>query len=106
MASHAPEATAAQATDTRHQHGSTHATIEITATRSHGDPGLPHPRFCGVSGTALLERVSLLGIPSFTASLPATAWDLSAPGHVKAFLWEEPRWPPGTLRALLQVYRI
>ncbi|MCC2629555.1 MAG: hypothetical protein K0S14_3205, partial [Thermomicrobiales bacterium] len=26
--------------------------------------------------------------------------------HFRTLLWEEPRWPPGTRRALLQVYRI
>jgi hypothetical protein len=30
---------------------------------------------------------------------------IAAP-HTGAALWEEPRWPPGTLRALFQVYRI
>jgi hypothetical protein len=30
----------------------------------------------------------------------------SAYGDDSAFLWEEPYWPPGTLRALFQVYRI
>jgi hypothetical protein len=81
-------------------------------TRSHGTtpselPGSGHLENCGVwqvavprSGDDLPspEQVKLVG-----GSFSALSLLSGCPsGHV---VWEEPHWPPGTLRALFQVYR-
>jgi hypothetical protein len=55
-------------------------------SRSRDDAGGAHPGFMP------LARVAIAGIPSQVHARPAR--------------WEEPRWPPGTLRAFFQVYRI
>ncbi len=81
-------------------------------TRYHGTtpselPGSGHPENCGVWQVAIPRsgddlpsagQVKLVGAGSSALS-PFSA---CPSGHV---VWEEPHWPPGTLRALFQVYR-
>ena len=93
----------------------THQVIEVHAGVSIDHPAagdadsqrLPeHPSDCGSTGAA----VPCLGNEQDTASLamPAalTARDAIAVGVSPNHEWSEPFWPPGTRRALLQVYRI
>ncbi len=85
-----------------------------TGTRYHETtpselPGSGHPENCGVVGQVAIprsgddlpgaEQVKLI-IAGFSALIILSACPT---GH---FVWEEPHWPPGTLRALFQVYRI
>lgn len=78
-------------------------------------PGLPgsapepgHPEQCGI-GLSALPRSSN-DFPVFDEALPSGNWCTAFPapaiGRREALVWEEPHWPPGTLRALSQVYRI
>lgn len=106
MASGVPVAAMTTARAERHQHLSTHAEVDVTAALSHGHPESPHPSVCGIGGTALFPPVDQLGVPELSAAAAIAACHLPAAVHTRAFLWEEPRWPPGTRRALLQVYRI
>ena len=106
MASHAPVAAMAPARDARHQHHSTHAEVDVTAALPHGHPESPHPSVCGIGGTALFPPVDQLDLPDLNAAAATAACQLPAAVLTRAVLWEEPRWPPGTRRALLQVYRI
>ena len=80
-----------------------------TAPASGGpSPEPTHPKQCGVGLSALL-RSGTDGAGIGQALPPVdriTASSASALGCVGAFVWEEPQWPPGRLRALLQVYRI
>jgi hypothetical protein len=70
-------------------------------------PAPDHPEQCGV-GTTALPR----GLAAFlhVAQMLPDGWSLdiaASPTQQRAALvWEEPHWPPGTLRALWQVYRI
>jgi len=100
---HAVEAAAE--TDHR-QHSAAQALGDVTGADPHGHHESPHPTSCGIGGMARLQPVDQLGVPelSTVASIATCQPPASAP--TRAFLWEEPRWPPGTRRALLQVYRI
>lgn len=90
-------------------HGSVFSGREDVLPSHHDAPPLPrHPEQCNVgivamsrsanetAGTAHLRLpVSLVMV----AVVPAPVW-------VRDAVWEEPHWPPGTLRALTQVFRI
>lgn len=71
-------------------------------------PGLPHPEQCSVGFVALVrsanDTAGIADTPLPVALVAAVAAPASAWSHAAA--WEEPHWPPGTLRALTQVYRI
>lgn len=71
-------------------------------------PASEHPEQCGVGASALPR--GLAAFPHVARVLPAASWNLvsadSPTQQCAALVWEEPHWPPGTLRALTQVYRI
>ena len=106
MASHAPVAAVAPAMDVLHQHGPAQPMVDMSAALSHGQPESPHPSVCGTGGTALLQPVDQLGVPDLSTAAAIAPSQFPTSSHARTLLWEEPRWPPGTRRALLQVYRI
>lgn len=71
-------------------------------------PAPEHPEQCGV-GTSALPR-GLAAFPHVAQVLPVAGWTLDSAASLTqqraTFVWKEPHWPPGTLRALWQVYRI
>jgi hypothetical protein len=106
MASHAPVTAIAPATGGIHQYSSTHSVVDKTAALQQGQRESPHPSFCGIGGTALFPPVDQLGVTDLNVTAAIASSHLPASAHARTLLWEEPRWPPGTCRALLQVYRI
>jgi hypothetical protein len=106
MASPAPVGAMVPATDGLHQHGPAQPMVDMTTALSHGHRESPHPSVCGTGGTALFPPVDQLGTPDLNPAAVLTPGQFPTSAHVRTLLWEEPRWPPGTRRALLQVYRI
>jgi hypothetical protein len=106
MARHAPVAAMAPTTSVIHQHRSADAVVDMTAEPSNGHPESPHPNVCGIGGTALVPPVDQQGVPDLNAAAAIAPSDFPTSAPPRTLLWEEPRWPPGTRRALLQVYRI
>ncbi len=106
MASHAPGAAMAPVTDVLHAHSPTQPMVNMTTTLSHGHQESPHPSVCGIGGTALFQPADQLGTPDLNPATAIGPSQFPTSAHVRTLLWEEPRWPPGTRRALLQVYRI
>ena len=90
-----------------HRRAPSHASQTADVASHAATPAPDHPQQCGV-GTTALPR-GLAAFLSIAQTLPAS-WSLdiaASPTHQRAALvWEEPHWPPGTLRALWQVYRI
>ena len=77
---------------------------------SHSDaPPMPrHPEQCSV-GFVALSRGADDAAGMANLRLPVSLVMVAvvpAPGWVRVAVWEEPHWPPGTLRALTQVFRI
>lgn len=106
MASHARVAAMAPATGVLPQQSPTHAVVDITAELLQGHPEPPHPSVCGIGGTALFQPVDQLGVSELNAAAAIAPSHFPTLAHFRTLLWEDPRWPPGTRRALLQVYRI
>ena len=106
MASHAPVVAMTPATGEIHQHSPTHTAVDVTAGLPHGHPESPHPSVCGIGGTALFPPVDQPGVADLSTPAVIAACFLPASAQTSVSLWEEPSWPPGTRRALLQVYRI
>ena len=106
MASPAPVAATAPTTGELHHHTPTHAVVDGTAALPLGHPGSPHPSVCGTGGIALFPPVDQLGIADLSTLAVTTPSYFPRSAHTSTFLWAEPHWPPGTRRALLQVYRI
>jgi len=67
-----------------------------------------HPDNCRIGQSAVPRSGDACGhVDRTEASAPGIVDTFAAPGvHAGAFRWEEPHWPPGTLRALCQVYRL
>jgi hypothetical protein len=106
MAAHAPVAAMAPATDALHQHGPAQPMVSVMTALSHGHRESPHLSVCGTGGTALFPTIDQLGTPDLNPAAAICPSQVPSSAHVRIQLWEEPRWPPGTRRALLQVYRI
>jgi hypothetical protein len=104
MASPAPVAAMAPSADELH-HNPTHTVVDVAAAHPLGHPESPHPSVCGIGGTALFPPVDQLGGPDANVAAAPAPSHSSTSAHSRALVWEEPRWPPGTRRALLQVYR-
>lgn len=101
-ASAAAEPTAAHHSSTLPAHGKSAAAQQRDGTPSN------HPANCRIGQSAVPRSDDALGHgnPDLVAALGRVA-SIPAPGaHAGAFLREEPRWPPGTRRALFQVYRL
>jgi hypothetical protein len=105
MASHVPVGAMVPAPGVLHQHSPAHALVDVTASLPDGHPESPHQSVCGIGGTALFPSVDQVGVPDLNAATIAPS-HFPASAHSRTLLWEEPCWPPGTRRALLQVYRI
>jgi hypothetical protein len=106
MAWDSPVAAMAPTTSVIHQHSSADAVVDMTAEPSNGHPESPQPNVCGIGGTALVPPVDQLGVPDLNVAAATAPSYFPTSAHPRTLLWEEPRWPPGTCRALLQVYRI
>jgi hypothetical protein len=106
MASHAPVAAMAPATVGLHAHSATQPMVDIMTALSHGHSESPHPSVCGAGGTALFPAIYQLGTPDLNPAAAISPSQFPTSALARTLLWQEPRWPPGTRRALLQVYRI
>ena len=106
MASHAPVAAMAPATDVLHQHGPAQPMVDVMTALPHGHQESPHPSVCGAGGTALFPAIYQLGTPDLNPAAAISPSQFPTSALARTLLWQEPRWPPGTRRALLQVYRI
>ena len=103
--------------------GAPHPAVALAASRHHAEhrgaadaaapvasgPEPGHPGQCGVTfgadarpetGTGGSADPAPAGPPVAPAGPPVAA------GPAAASVWEEPRWPPGVVRAFLQVYRV
>ena len=74
--------------------------------RSPDDPGTGHPSECGTAGTAVSTQANEPEGSDVAMSAIFVADVFSAFDPPFGDGWSEPSWPPGTRRALLQVYRI
>ena len=85
-----------------------HEPPDVQASLSMVPLGSEHPEQCGVGGTALLRGSDELA--HCAQAIPLDDWcfaGAASPLGLRAMLvWVEPNWPPGTRRALWQVYRI
>jgi len=72
------------------------------------EPTPAHPAICGVGQSAVPRGGDVFDQTDgeLTTAPSVLHHAGTADSHTGAVLWEEPRWPPGTLRALFQVYRI
>lgn len=95
------------ATEAVHLAVPSHATRDARASPDDAAPETEHPEQCGVGTTALPP-----GLATFphVAQVLTAGWCLDGAAtpmtQRAALVWEEPYWPPDTLRALWQVYRI
>lgn len=91
-----------------HDGASAHATPDTHTAPHAASPQSEHPGQCGV-GTTALPR-GLAAFPHVVQVLLPVDWSLDGIAALTqqraALVWEEPHWPPGTQRALWQVYRI
>jgi hypothetical protein len=94
--------------------GRAHHRIDLSAARadmpawqSHSSTP-EHPENCRIGQSAVAQSADSFarGSHDLAISVAFVGRFVSASGDDGAFLWEEPHWPPGTLRALFQVYRI
>ena len=107
MAGKAQAAPRPQAGSAHHGSGA-HAPQADTHARQTHEPMPEHPTNCHIGQSAAPRSddafdqadQELAAAHSFVNDAAV------ANPHTEAAMWEEPRWPPGTLRALFQVYRI
>jgi len=93
-------------TGTAHHSSIRHASNGETPTLQTDGPISEHPKNCRIGQSAVPRS----GDPFERAGRDFIALDcvvgtIATGAHAGTFLWEEPHWPPGTLRALFQVYR-
>jgi hypothetical protein len=71
-------------------------------------PASGHPENCRIGQSALTRSDGATVGATSLASPISGSLDRGAfaPGTTRSLIWEEPYWPPGTRRALWQVYRI
>jgi hypothetical protein len=91
-----------------HHRSDAHASRSDTHAPQTQEPTPYHPDSCQIGQSAVARNDNAydnadLGLAAGPGVVDCAA--VAAP-HTRATLWEEPRWPPGTLRALFQVYRI
>lgn len=103
--------------------GSPHPAVALAASRHHAEhrgaadaaapvasgPEPGHPGQCGVTfGADARPETGTGGSADPAPAGPplAPAGPAVAVGRAAASVWEEPRWPPGVVRAFLQVYRV
>ena len=103
--------------------GAPHPAVALAASRHHAEhrgaadaaapvasgPEPGHPGQCGVTfGADARPETGTGGSADPAPAGPplAPAGPAVAVGRAAASVWEEPRWPPGVVRAFLQVYRV
>jgi hypothetical protein len=106
---------ASEALEAPHEAGAVAAHAPVSSGREdvlpahHEEPPLPrHPEQCSVGFVALsrgVDDAAGMAHPRLPVALTMVAVR-PAPVWVRGAAWEEPHWPPGTLRALTQVFRI
>jgi hypothetical protein len=74
--------------------------------RTPDEPAPGHPSECGTAGTAVPTQANEPDGSDVAMSAIFAADNSSASEPMFGDGWSEPSWPPGTRRALLQVYRI
>jgi hypothetical protein len=93
---------------TAHHRSGAHAPRSDTHAPQTHEPTPEHPDNCHIGQSAVPRNDD--AFEQADQELAAThrlVHDAAAAHpHTGAALWEEPRWPPGTFRALFQVYRI
>jgi hypothetical protein len=94
-------------TGTAHHSSNRHAPSGEPPTLQTDGPVSEHPENCRIGQSAVPRS----GDPFERADRDFIAPDcvvgtIATSAQAGAFLWQEPHWPPGTLRALFQVYRI
>jgi hypothetical protein len=103
-AAHAEPAPTTQAHAQVHAPSEQPATPAVAAADYSHQPG--HPAACGVAGTAVPTSAHRLALTDVGETAKITAVDLNRTTSPSIGGADEPFWPPGTRRALLQVYRI
>jgi hypothetical protein len=91
------------------RHGSgAHAPRSDTHAPQRHEPTPEHPDNCHIGQLAVPRSDDAFdqADPELAAAHTLVHDAAVATPHIGAALWEEPRWPPGTFRALFQVYRI
>src|SRR5215212_4697997 len=91
-----------------HHHSGAHAPRSATHAPQTHEPMPEHPNNCHIGQSAVPRSDDAFDQadrePAAAQSLVQDA--VIADSHTGAAVWQEPPWPPGTLRALFQVYRI
>jgi hypothetical protein len=78
----------------------------MPAWQSHGSTP-EHPENCRIGQSAVAQSADRFASGNHDLAISDGIVGILISVHGDgAFLWEEPHWPPGTLRALFQVYRI
>lgn len=93
---------------TAHHRSGGHASGgDAHATQAH-EPTPEHPDNCHIGQLAIPRSGDAFDqADQELAAAPSLVPDLAVANlHIGDTLWQEPHWPPGTLRALFQVYRI
>jgi hypothetical protein len=91
-----------------HHRSGAHASRSDTHAPQTHEPTPEHPDTCLIGQSAVARSPDSFecGDQDLVISEGIVAGFVSPYGDDGAFLWEEPHWPPGTLRALFQVYRM
>lgn len=89
------------------QHPETDQHRVASASDMKSTPERPtHPVDCGATSPAVTVSVAQSEFSPGLAPLAMTPWSCSLLAQWLEFRWQEPAWPPGVRRALLQVFRI
>ena len=79
---------------------------EMPAWQTHGSTP-EHPENCRIGQPEMAQSADPFSRGNHDLTISNGIVGILVGAHSDgAFLWEEPHWPPGTLRALYQVYRI
>jgi len=107
MAGEAVSAPRAEVGSTHHRAGARVSRSDTHVPQTH-EPTPEHPDNCQIGQSAVARSDNAYDNADLSlAAAPSVLDDAAvAAPHTGATLWEEPRWPPGTLRALFHEYRI
>ena len=97
----APEAAAMA-----HEHGVPDRVAKAGDGMTDREPGPGHPTLCDTTGQAIPTSSLQFDAPDVWIPVVSFGRDNLASPPTVAWCWAEPLWPPGTRRALLQVYRV
>ena len=105
MAAEAVAAPSPPAGTAHHGRGQPAAHVDMPA-RQHHEPPREHPENCRIGQSAVAQSANPFARGNQDLLISDGIVDIVIGAHDDgAFLWEEPHWPPSTLRALFQVYR-